>query len=89
MNEGKKYISVRNKLTDLENEFLVTEGKWGGGIDREFETDVYILLYLKQITKRECCSTFCNNLNGKIIWKRANTSIHRTENINCKSDSTE
>ena len=34
----KIYISVRNKLTDLENEFLVTEGKWGGGIDREFET---------------------------------------------------
>ena len=41
----EKKISVRNKLTDLENEFFVTEGKWGGGIDWEFETDMYILLY--------------------------------------------
>ena len=41
----EKKISVRNKITDLENEFFVTEGKWGGGIDGEFETDMYILLY--------------------------------------------
>jgi len=35
----------RNRLTDLENEFVVTrgEGQWGGK-DWEFGTDMYTLL---------------------------------------------
>ena len=43
----------------------------------ELETDMYTQLYFKWITNkdllytpRELCSMFCNNLNGKRIWKR-------------------
>ena len=42
--------------------------KWEGGIDWEFEIDMYTLLYLKQISNRDqLCSVFSNNLNGKRI----------------------
>ena len=36
------------RLTDLENKLMVTKGeRWGGGINWEFGTDMYTLLYLK------------------------------------------
>ena len=39
-------VQNRNRLTDLENELMVTSGEgWGGGIDRECGIDMYILLY--------------------------------------------
>ena len=56
--ESKKMIQMklqnRNRLTDLENELIVTtgEGLWGG-IDREFGIDMYILLYLKHVTNKD------------------------------------
>ena len=41
-------LQNRNRLTDLENELMVTRGEgWEGGIDREFGIDMYTLLYLK------------------------------------------
>ena len=43
-------LTKRNRLTDLENELMVTGGvggKCGGGIDWEFGVDMYTLLYLK------------------------------------------
>ena len=46
-------IYLQNRLTDLENKLVVTRGggsgggKVGGGIVREFRTDMYILLYLE------------------------------------------
>ena len=44
------YLQNRNRLTDLENECTVGYqwGRVGGvGIDSEFGTDMYTLLYLK------------------------------------------
>ena len=42
------YLQNRNRLTDLENELMVTrEEGWRGGIDGEFGIDMYTLLYLK------------------------------------------
>ena len=45
------------RLTDLENEFMVARvedgGKIGEGIVREFGMDMYTLLYLKWITKKD------------------------------------
>ena len=39
---------------DLENELLDTRGfGGGGGVVREFETHIYILLYLKWITSKD------------------------------------
>ena len=47
-----------------------------GGTVRDFETNIYTLLYLKWITnkdllyiaqRRELCSIFCNNLIGERI----------------------
>jgi len=44
-------------------------GEGGGGIVREFEIDMYALLYFKRITSkdlpyRELCSVFCDSLDG-------------------------
>ena len=42
------YLQSRNRLTDLENELMVTRGEgWEQGIVREFGIDMYTLLYLK------------------------------------------
>ena len=35
----------RNRVTDIEN--IYKEERWGKGINWEFETDRYTLLYLK------------------------------------------
>ena len=41
-------FSVTNRLTDLENEFMVTREEEGkGGREWEFGIDTYTLLYLK------------------------------------------
>ena len=43
-----KLLKNRNRLTDLENKFMVAEGKrWEEQIVREFGTDMYTLLYFK------------------------------------------
>ena len=45
---------LRHRLTDLENELMVTSGEgWGEGIVREFGIDMYTLLYLKWITNKD------------------------------------
>ena len=42
------------RLTDLENELMVTGGKGsGGGMDWDFGIDMYTLLYLKWITNKD------------------------------------
>ena len=47
------YLQNRNRLTDLENKFMVTLwGKVVGGMVRSLEIDMYILLYLKWITNK-------------------------------------
>ena len=35
------------------------------------------------VQHRELCSIFCNNLNGKRIWKRMNICVCTTESICC------
>jgi len=42
-------LQNRNRLMDLENEFMVTTRgyEWGKGTIREFGVDMYTLLYLK------------------------------------------
>ena len=43
-----KLLKNRNRLTDLEDKFMVAEGKrWEEQIVREFGTDMYTLLYFK------------------------------------------
>ena len=43
-NLKSKNDTKRNRLTDLENELMVTRGDgWGGGIDWEFWIDMYTL----------------------------------------------
>ena len=47
-------FTKQNRLRDLENELLVTRGEgWDGGMDWEFGTDMYMLLYLKQNTNKD------------------------------------
>ena len=39
----------------MENKLVVTKGERGGGINLEIETDIHMLLYIKQINKRTYC----------------------------------
>ena len=41
------YLQNRNRLTDLENELMVTGVRVEGGINWVIEIDIYTLLYLK------------------------------------------
>ena len=43
-------MKERNRLTDLENKRMVTRREW---IIREFQIDIYTLLYLKSITNKD------------------------------------
>ena len=48
-------LQNKKRLTDLENELMVAGG-WGGKdgeIVREFGMDMYTLLYVKQIAKKD------------------------------------
>lgn len=40
-----------------------------------------ILFKIDTVQHMELCSKFCNNLNGKITWKRVNISICKTESL--------
>ena len=48
----KTYLQIRNRLTDLENELMVTRGE-ERGVVREFGVDMYTLPYLKWITSKD------------------------------------
>ena len=42
------YIGNRNRLTDIENRFVVTKGEWeGSGMDQEFGVSRCKLLHLE------------------------------------------
>ena len=43
----------RNKLKDLENLWLLGEEEWGEGVVKEFEIDMYTLLYLKWVISKD------------------------------------
>ena len=69
----------RNRLTDLENEFMLPRGDGKGKrIVREFGIYMYTLLYLKWITSKvllyntgnSLCLMLCNNLNGEKNLKK-------------------
>ena len=47
-----KLLKYRHRLTDLENELIVAEGKRWEEQRREFGTDVYTLLHLKWKTNK-------------------------------------
>ena len=44
------YLQNRNRLTDIENKFMVTKGEREGGINWEFGISRYKLLYIKLIS---------------------------------------
>ena len=55
LNKGYKrtYLQNRNRVTDVENKLIVTKGEiGGGGINWEMGTDIYTLLYIREITNR-------------------------------------
>ena len=63
----------------------------GGGIVREFETDMYTLLCFKWITNkdlpyRELCSMLCDSLDGRGIWGRLDTCICMAESLHCSPE---
>ena len=56
------YLQSRKRLTDLENEIMVTSGQgWGRGTVREFGMDVYTQLYLKWITNKDLLYSIGNS----------------------------
>ena len=72
----------------------VCEREIGGkGIDREFGTDMYTLLYLKQIPTRssvehrELCSVLRGSLDGRGVCGRMDTCVHKAEFLCCPPES--
>ena len=62
------FTKQKSRLTVLENEFMVTGGKGGGGgIDWEFGIDMYTLLYLKSITNEELLHSTGNSAQYSVI----------------------
>ena len=55
------YLQNRKRLTDLENEFMVSRGERTGGRDSEFGMDLYTLLYLKWITNKDLLHSIGNS----------------------------
>ena len=58
----------RNRLTDLENELMVTRGKGrqGGQTVREFGTDMYTLVYLKWKTNKDLLYSTGNSAQNSV-----------------------
>ena len=61
------YLQNRNRLTDLENEFMVPGGRAVGGTDWEFGIDMYTLLYLKYITNKDLLHSTGNSAQYSVI----------------------
>ena len=71
-----------------------TYGFWGEGweeeIVREFGIDMYILLYLKQITNKDLFCTahgmLCDSLDGRGVWGRMDTNICMAGSLHCSPE---
>ena len=62
------YLHNRKRLTDLENEIMVTSGQgWRRGTVREFGMDMHTQLYLKWITSKDYCIAHGTLLN--VTWQ--------------------
>ena len=48
-----KYLQSRNRVTDVENKFMVTRWEKGGGMHSEIGTDINILLYKKYMINKD------------------------------------
>ena len=52
-NDTGTYLQNRNRLTDIENKFLVTKGEeGGGGIDEVYEINKHIQPHIRQINNK-------------------------------------
>ena len=51
------YLFTKQKQIDRGNKFMVIKGEGMGGINQEFEINIYILLHIKQINKDLLYST--------------------------------
>ena len=47
------YLQNRTRITDVENNLMITKGERGKGINWEVGIDIYILLYIKQVAKKD------------------------------------
>ena len=57
----------RNKLTDIENKFMVTKVEKRGGINWEFGINRYTLLYIKQIDNKDLLYSTGNYIQYLVI----------------------
>ena len=76
------YVQNRKGVTDLENELMVTRGK--------YVMDMYTLLYLKWITNKDllystgnCAQCYVASLDGKGVWERMDTCKCMAEALCC------
>ena len=52
LKKQKQNLFPKRRLTDTENKLTVKEGERWGGIDEEVGINIYILLYIKEITNK-------------------------------------
>ena len=81
----------RNRLTDLDNEFMVIGEKDGGRIVWEFGY-VHTAIFKMDnqqgptVEHRELCSKLCGRLDGREVWERMDTCICMAESLYCPSE---
>ena len=67
MQNLKKMIQMNLFIKQKHNELMVTGGKGGEGMDWEFGIDMYTLLYLKQIIKKDLLYSTGNSAQYSVI----------------------
>ena len=85
------YLWKRSRLTDLENGLVVVGEKDGGRDSSEFGIDMCTLLYLKQITNKNCIAqgTLLSVMwqpGWERVWGRTDTCICNAESLCCSPE---
>ena len=61
------FTKQRDRVTDVENKLMVTEGERPGGINWETGIDIYTLLYIKQIINKDLLNSTGNSTQYSIM----------------------
>ena len=63
-----KYLQSRNRVTDVENKFMVTRGEKGGGMHWEIGADINILLCIKQWKTQSQKPNQTDHMDHSLVW---------------------
>ena len=91
-NDTKELIYNTEKDSDFEIKFMVTKGEMlGGGINWDFQINIYTLLYIKYITKKGLLHSTGKYIQYSVItymWKESENElcVCTTDSLCCTSE---